>query len=128
MELSLYVILGIGGKDRTDSHARETAKVLNAIVPDFIRLRTFVPKINTLLLAEVQNGSFQMLGPHEILKETAMLIEGIQVSSYLISDHYSNYINLEGKLPEGKKRLIDKINIALKQDEASFRPLFIGTE
>lgn len=128
IELSLYVILGIGGKDRTDSHARETAKVLNEIVPDFIRLRTFVPKINTSLLAEVQNGSFQMLSPHEVLQETALLIKEFQASSYLTSDHYTNYINLEGKLPEGQKRLLDKINIALKQDEASFRSFFIGTE
>jgi len=128
MELSLYVILGIGGKDRTDSHARETAKVLNEIVPDFIRLRTFVPKINTPLLAEVQNGSFQMLSPHEVLQEKALLIKELQASSYLTSDHYTNYINLEGKLPAGKKRLLDKINIAMKQDKASFRPFFIGAE
>jgi radical SAM superfamily enzyme YgiQ (UPF0313 family) len=128
MELSLYVVLGIGGKDRTDSHARETAKVLNEIVPDFIRLRTFVPKINTGLLAEVQNGSFQMLSPHEVLREAALLITKLRASSYLASDHYTNYINLEGKFPEEKKRLLDKINIALKQDEASFRPFFIGTQ
>ncbi|MDH3356344.1 MAG: radical SAM protein [Desulfobacteraceae bacterium] len=128
MELSLYVVLGIGGKDRTDSHARETAKVLNEIVPDFIRLRTFVPKINTGLLAEVQNGSFQMLSPHEVLREAALLITKLRASSYLASDHYTNYINLEGKFPEEKKRLLDKINIALKQEEASFRPFFIGTQ
>jgi len=128
MELSLYVILGIGGKDRTDSHARETARVLNEIVPEFIRLRTFVPKINTGLLAEVQNGSFQMLSPHEVLREAALLIKKLRASSYLASDHYTNYINLEGKFPEVKKRLLDKINISLKQDKSSFRPFFIGTE
>ena len=128
IELSLYVVLGIGGKDRTDAHARETARVLNEIVPDFIRLRTFVPKINTPLLTEVQNGSFQMLSPHEVFQEVALLIKELQATSYLTSDHYTNYINLEGKLPEERKRLLDKINIALKQDEASFRPVFIGTE
>jgi radical SAM superfamily enzyme YgiQ (UPF0313 family) len=128
IELSLYVVLGIGGKDRTGSHARETAKVLNEIVPNFIRLRTFVPKINTPLLTEVQGGSFQMLSPHEVLQEAALLIRELQSPSYLTSDHYTNYINLEGKLPEEKKRLLDKINIALKQDEASFRSFFIGTE
>ena len=128
IELSLYVVLGIGGKDRTDAHARETARVLNEIVPDFIRLRTFVPKINTPLLAEVQTGTFQMLSPHEVLREAALLIKELHATSYLTSDHYTNYINLEGKLPEEKNRLLDKINIALKQDETSFRPFFIGTE
>ena len=127
IELSLYVILGIGGKKRTVSHARETAKALNQIEPDFIRLRTFVPKINTPLLEEVQNQSFKMLGPHEVLHETARLIKNIQVSSYVMSDHYTNYINLEGSLPQAKSRLLDEIDAALRKDEKSFRSFFIGT-
>jgi radical SAM superfamily enzyme YgiQ (UPF0313 family) len=128
IELSLYVILGIGGKDRTESHAGETAGVLNQIDPHFIRLRTFVPKINTPLLKDVQNGAFKMLGPHGVLRETALLIKGLQVSSYLASDHYTNYIDLEGRLPDEKNRLLEKINTALRREEESFRSFFIGTE
>jgi radical SAM superfamily enzyme YgiQ (UPF0313 family) len=127
IELSLYVILGIGGKNRTLFHARETAKVLNQIEPDFIRLRTFVPKINTPLLKEVQNRSFEMLTAHEVLYETSLLIKNIRVASYVTSDHYTNYINLEGRLPEAKSRFLDEINAALRRDEKSFRPFFIGT-
>ena len=128
IELSLYVILGIGGKDRTKFHAKETARVLNSISPHFIRLRTLVPKINTPLLEEVREGSFQMLGPHEILKETALLMRKLQATSHLTSDHYTNYINLEGRFPDDKTRLLEEINAALKRDEKSFRPFFIGTE
>ena len=128
IELSVYVILGIGGKERTKPHAIETAWILNQIEPDFIRLRTFVPKVNTPLLADVENGVFQMLGPHEVLEETAVLIKGIEASSYLASDHYTNYINLEGRLPKAKTRLLEQIETALKRDEASFRPFFIGME
>ncbi len=126
IELSLYVILGIGGKERTISHAIETARVLNDISPDFIRLRTFVPKINTPLLTDVINGSFKVLGPHEVLKETRLLIKNINAISCLTSDHYTNYINLEGKLPEEKTRFLDKIDYALKRDEKSFRKFFVG--
>ena len=128
MELSLYVIMGIGGKDRTVQHARETAKVFNAIDPNFIRIRTFVPKVDTPLLEEVQNNTFRMLGPHDILRETEMLIEYLEVSSYLASDHYTNYINLEGRLPEAKDRLLAEIRIALDRDESTFRPFFIGSQ
>ncbi len=126
IELSLYVILGIGGRDRTKFHAKETAKVLNKIAPDFIRLRTFVPKINTPLLDDVQNGTFQMLGPHEVLEETFSLIKDIRISSYVASDHYTNYINLEGRLPDEKERLLNEIEMSLKKDEKSFRDFFIG--
>lgn len=126
IELSLYVILGIGGRERTKFHAKETAKVLNKIAPDFIRLRTFVPKINTPLLDDVQNSTFQMLGPLEVLEETLFLIKDIRVSSYVTSDHYTNYINLEGRLPDEKARLLKEIEEAMERDEKSFRPFFIG--
>ncbi len=126
IELSLYVILGIGGTERTQFHAKETAKVLNKIAPDFIRLRTFVPKTNTPLLEDVKNGTFQMLGPIEVLEETLSLIKDIRVSCLVTSDHYTNYINLEGRLPDEKARMLRKIKESIKRDEKSFRPFFIG--
>jgi radical SAM superfamily enzyme YgiQ (UPF0313 family) len=128
IELSLYVILGIGGINRTALHAKETAKVLNAVSPDFIRLRTFVPKTNTPLLDDVQNGSFKILGPHEVLRETAMLLTDLECDSNLFSDHYTNYINLQGRLPGDKKRMLQEISAALERDERSFRSFFIGTQ
>lgn len=128
MELSVYVILGIGGQERTSQHAEETARVINEIAPDFVRLRTFVPKTNTPLLEEVMAGRFQMLTPYGILKETKILIEELAVATNLTSDHYTNYINLQGRLPDDKRRLLDEIKSALEQDESRFRPFFIGTE
>ncbi len=126
IELSLYVILGIGGKERSASHIRETAKVLNRISPDFIRLRTFVPKNNTPLLQDVSDGAFEMLGPHGILRETAALLRDLDVDSFLASDHYTNYLNIEGRLPGAKQEMLSKIDVALQKDESHFRPFFIG--
>jgi radical SAM superfamily enzyme YgiQ (UPF0313 family) len=128
IELSLYVILGIGGGQHSRSHAVETAKIINEIGPDFVRLRTFVPKIDTPLLKEVENGSFQVLTPHGVLREARVLIGGIDIATQLTSDHYTNYLNLEGFLPETKARLVEKIDLALERDEKTFRPYFVGTE
>lgn len=127
LQLSLYVILGIGGTDRTREHAINTAGALNAINPHFIRLRTFLPKINTPLLTDIQKGRFAMLGPHGILRETASLIENLKVTSQLTSDHYTNYINLHGNLPEESQRLLMEIGMALQQDESAFRGIYVGT-
>ena len=126
IELSIYVILGIGGQDRSQAHAMATARALNQICPDFIRLRTFLPKMDTPILEEICTGAFTILGPHEILIETALLIERITSHSYLTSDHYTNYINLEGWLPDDREPIIKAINTALEKDEDSFRPFFIG--
>ncbi|MFC1635200.1 radical SAM protein [Planctomycetota bacterium] len=128
IELSLYVILGIGGKERTRQHAVETAEVLNQISPDFIRLRTFVPKKNTPLLKDVMDGTFVMLGPHEVLRETSEIIKRLEVNSYLTSDHYTNYIDIEGQLPAAKERMLQIIEAALQKSENQFRPFFVGEQ
>lgn len=128
MELSEYVVLGLGGRERTEQHALATARALNAVEPDFVRLRTLVPKINTLLLHQIRKGGFQPLGPHEVLRETRRLIENMSCRTKLKSDHYTNYINLEGRLPGDKERLLTEIDQALQCDEGEFRPFFVGTQ
>lgn len=128
IQLSLYVILGIGGAAGTLAHATRTADVLNRIAPDFIRLRTFVPKVHTPLLKMVESGAFKMLGVHGVLKEAATIIRLVDAPSRLTSDHYTNYINLEGRLPGCRNRLLRQIDDAMQRPEADFRPFFIGSQ
>ncbi len=128
MELSLYVVLGLGGVDFSEPHADDTAQALNQIDPQFIRLRTFVPKINTPMLDEIKSGNFTMLGPHGVLKETHRLVRQLEVTSYLASDHYTNYINAHGKLPESKNQILDQIMKACQLPESNYRPFFIGDQ
>jgi len=106
IQLSEYIVLGLGGKERSREHIEETVKVLNDIDPDFIRIRTFLPKINTPILEEIKSGDLQILSPHEILKETYNLIDGLKVTSHVHSDHYTNYIHVNGKLPEDKDSIL----------------------
>lgn len=128
LELSLYVVLGIGGQALTGRHARGTAAAINAIQPHFIRLRTFVPKVGTPLLNDVRSGRFEMLGPHAVLAETRQILERLETASDLASDHYTNYIDLEGRLPNDRERMLAIVTAALRRDESSFRPFFIGTQ
>jgi radical SAM superfamily enzyme YgiQ (UPF0313 family) len=128
MELNAYVILGIGGRSRTEAHARETARAVNEMAPPVLRLRTFVPKVDTPLLADVLAGRFQMLSPHEVIAEIRALIQGIAVPTRITSDHYTNYLNLAGDLPRDREALLRRLDQALEQEESSFRPFFIGTQ
>jgi radical SAM superfamily enzyme YgiQ (UPF0313 family) len=128
LELSEYVILGLGGTERSTEHASATAEALNRIAPHFVRLRTLVPKINTLLLHQMNKGRFQILSPHQALAETRLLIEGLDCRTTLVSDHYTNYVNVEGMLPRDRHRLLQEIDRALEREEDSFRPFFIGTQ
>jgi radical SAM superfamily enzyme YgiQ (UPF0313 family) len=128
IELSEYVILGIGGEERSREHVDETIRVLNAVNPDFIRLRTFLPKINTLLFHQIQRGRFRLRSAHGILRETKQIIEGLEVTSTIVSDHYTNYVNVCGKMPEDRNRMVQTIRNALMKDESDFRPIYVGTQ
>jgi radical SAM superfamily enzyme YgiQ (UPF0313 family) len=128
MELSLYVVLGLGGVERSHAHAEATSEVINAIQPDFVRLRTLVPKIDTLLLHQIRKGRFRLPSPRGVLEETRLLIQGLQCQTRVVSDHYTNYVDLSGALPLEKERLLDQIDQALTWEETRFRPDFIGTQ
>jgi len=127
IELSEYVLVGIGGKELWSEHALGTAKVLNAINPDFIRLRTWVPVPIAPLYKDYTSGKFKLLSPHEALSEVKLLLENLEVTSLFLSDHISNFINISGQLPRDKKSMLKKLEEGLKMDESCFRPEIIET-
>jgi len=128
LEINAYVMVGIGGQERSETHARETARVISAMQPDVVRLRTFVPKVNTPLLADVQAGRFRMLGPHQGLRESMTLLSEITTPAQVASDHYTNYLDINGRLPEDREAMLQALRRALGRDESTFRPFFIGTQ
>ncbi|MCK5561627.1 MAG: radical SAM protein, partial [Thermoplasmata archaeon] len=123
IELSQYVLLGIGGKKDWERHAKNTAKVLNAMNPDFIRVRTLVVREDAPLYEDAKNGIFNVCTPDEVLDETRIILENLDVTSRFCSDHISNYANLNGKLPDDQEQLLSELKTTrerLEQD-AEFR-------
>ena len=114
-EYSLYVLLGIGGEEKWEQHAKGTAEVLNQVDPHFIRVRTFIPQPNSSLYEAMEQGHFHPASAESILKETKLLLEKLQVTSQFLSDHISNLLPLHGKLPEDKEKMIHLIDEGLKE-------------
>jgi radical SAM superfamily enzyme YgiQ (UPF0313 family) len=114
ISLSEYIILGLGGKERTIQHALNSAKVLNEINPDFIRIRTLVLLPPVPLFEKLKTGEFTPLSPEEILEEEKILLENLSVSSEFVSDHISNYLSIDGKLPQDKEKMLKKIERTLE--------------
>lgn len=63
-----------------------------------------------------------------MLKETYDLIKGLKVTSQVLSDHYTNYIQVKGRFPEDKDVMLKSIDQSLKKDKNVFRKIYIGTE
>lgn len=110
MELSQYVLLGLGGKELWREHAVESARVLNAMDPDFIRVRTLLIRPDAPLYARVTSGEFVPVTQEEILKETRLLIENLDVHSEFFSDHITNIANINGRLPQDKLTMLDRLD------------------
>jgi radical SAM superfamily enzyme YgiQ (UPF0313 family) len=114
ISLSEYVILGLGGKIWSDEHAIHTARVLNEINPDFIRLRTLSVNQNMPLYQDVMSGKFIRASDEEIVKEEQTFIENLECQSYLFSDHITNLLQkIEGKLPDDKANFLRFIDAFL---------------
>jgi radical SAM superfamily enzyme YgiQ (UPF0313 family) len=105
-ELSMYILLGIGGMQRWKEHADGTAADLNKIDPHFIRVRNLVLQPRSPLYEMKQRGEFAMSPPDLILEEERRIIKGLDVTSEFLSDHISNYLTLNGHMPIDKAVLL----------------------
>jgi len=111
ISLCEYVMPGLGGKKMSQEHARETARVLNEIDPDYIRLRSLHVTPAMPLWTKLQNGDFELQTEDEVVKEIGIFIENLQVTSHLKSDHTLNLLmEVEGKMPEDKEKCLNIIN------------------
>jgi biotin synthase-like enzyme len=124
ISLSEYIILGLGGKELSSSHARATARVLNEIDPEFIRVRTLVVNSHVSLSADIASGMFLRATDEEIVREERTLLENLNVNSYFYSDHISNLLpDLQGKLPEDRGILLsilDRFTALSQKDKENF--------
>lgn len=113
--LSTMVISGLGGESLWEEHALESAKVINAIAPDYIGLLTLLIEPNTPLAYEIEQGKFEILKPLNVLKETLLMVKNIKVSHAVFrSNHASNYVALRGVFPEDQNRVLGQIERAIE--------------
>ncbi|MBU0994081.1 MAG: radical SAM protein [Proteobacteria bacterium] len=109
IELSEYVMPGLGGRSYSEEHARETADALNQINADFIRLRTLAIPNHVDLFKDYESGRFDKCTDLLMCKEILLFIETLNgISSTLKSDHILNlFQDVEGKFPQDKPHMVN---------------------
>lgn len=113
--LSVTIIIGLGGPELSESHAKETASLLNSVSPDYTGALTLMLVEGTELHQQYKNGEFQLLTPGETLQEMYWLIDSLNCQTMFRSNHASNYLPLGGDLPEEKEQLLQRIKKAQKE-------------
>lgn len=112
--LSLTLISGLGGKEKSILHAIESAIAVSEIKPDYLGLLTLMIEPGTQLYNDVETGAFQLLSPEEVAIETLVLLENIDAEGCIFrSNHASNYISLKGTLNGDKEEMIHQLEQAI---------------
>lgn len=116
IELSEYIMPGLGGEDLSSEHAMESADALNQINPDFIRLRTLAIPNHVDLFEQWTKGDFVKCCDLTVAKETRLLIENLNgITSCLASDHILNlFEDVKGRFPEDKTKMLEIIDAFLE--------------
>ena len=123
--LSLTVLLGIAGAERSHIHALETGRVLSAIDPEYVGALSLMMEPGTELHRQVQAGAFVLPEPLAVLKELRTIIEHTTLSDGLFhANHASNYLPIRTKLPEEKDQTLALIDAALAGNLA-LRPEYL---
>ena len=121
IELSEYVLTGIGGWEFSREHAVETADALNQINPDFIRFRTLhLPDRYTLFATNAADASYQWAPDLVLAHEILLLLEGLEgITSCIKSDHsYNLFQEIDGVLPDDKERLLELLRSFIRMEPA----------
>jgi len=113
ISLSEYIMPGIGGKILSEEHARETARLLNAVEPDFIRVRTFAMHPASPMQKMVEEGAFVPMTDEEIVEEIRLLVSCLnKMHSYFSCADFSLNLlmQVDGFLDKKKDWMLEEID------------------
>ena len=122
IKLSVTVLLGIAGKERSLDHARATGELLSAMDPNYVGALTVMLIPGTPLHEDFMNGKLELPDERGLLLELREMIVHTNLSRGLFfSNHASNYLPVKARLPKGKQQALDQIDGALR-GEIGLRP------
>ncbi|MFO8051222.1 MAG: radical SAM protein [Thermoplasmatota archaeon] len=121
IDLSVMVILGLGGQELSEEHAAGSAKVLSEMDPDYAAALTLLLEPGAGILQDIEEGKMTLITPEQSLGEMRTIIEGMDVTHCVFrSNHPSNYVPIRGTLPADRGKMLEQMDDALR--DPSFRP------
>jgi radical SAM superfamily enzyme YgiQ (UPF0313 family) len=124
IKLSTMILLGVAGRKGSDRHAKESARVINAIAPRFVSTLVVTPVEGTPLWEQKLDGEVDELTPIELAQELRTFLANLELKSTIFrSNHASNYLALKGTLPKDRDALVNVLDEVLANPrKAAFVP------
>jgi radical SAM superfamily enzyme YgiQ (UPF0313 family) len=125
IKLSVTVILGIAGRERSQIHATETGRVLSAMDPDYVGALSLILIPGTPLHEDYHSGRFTLIEPVEMLAELRTMFAHTRLTRGLFhANHASNYLPIKARLPRDRDAVLELIDRAL-QGEIGLKPEYL---
>jgi radical SAM superfamily enzyme YgiQ (UPF0313 family) len=125
MAVSVIVLLGAGGVARSADHARETARLITEMDPEYLGALTLTVIPGTPLHRLQESGRFELPDVAGLLGELrTMVAEARPTAALFRTNHASSYLSLAGRLPDDAARLTAAIDLALA-GRIPLRPEFL---
>lgn len=106
-KLSVTVITGLGGREKSREHAVDTGRLLSRINPTYIGALTLMPVPGTPLFDKIKQGGMSLPDPLEALREIKWMLENTELKNCIFRcNHASNYLPLQGTLNRDRDRLV----------------------
>ena len=124
IELSVTVILGIGGIEKSTEHAMDTASLLADMDPAYVGALTLMLVPQTELYEDYIAGRFVLPDKIGFIRELYLMIANSNFTDcYFTSNHASNYLPIKARLP-GQKEIIMKMigSVIEGKDVSRMRP------
>ncbi len=127
IELSVTVILGIGGIEKSVEHALDTASLLTQMDPDYVGALTLMLVPGTPLYDDYRAGRFVLPDKLVYIRELHDMIAHADFTDcYFTSNHASNYLPIKARLPRQKEKVLKTIAAVIDQkDESRMRPEYL---
>jgi radical SAM superfamily enzyme YgiQ (UPF0313 family) len=114
IEQSVIFLLGVAGIERSEVHARASARLASAMDPKFLSALTVMVVPGTPLAKLETTGRFEVPDVASLLSELRTFIAETEPTDAIFrSNHASNYLSLAGRLPRDREKLVAMIDMAL---------------
>jgi len=124
MKSSVIYLLGLGGRSDWQENAVESGRAVSQMNPNYLSALTVTVVFGTPLAAEMKAGRFELPSPEEFALELKLFLQNTDVKATVFrSNHASNYVPLEGRLPRDRDRMIAELDDAVRHHR--FRPEYL---
>ncbi len=119
IKLSAIFLLGAGGVERSDEHARASAELASEMDPRFVSLLTLTVVPGTPIAKLEERGKFELPAIEKLLGELRTFVDLARPTDAIFrTNHASNYLPLSGRLPRDRERILKVLDGALSGDVA----------